>query len=146
MKTIKQIVSNYQSKVIDGRDLSRLCDFLTLDQCAELGIRFKDGYTHEKSKEYNKESVIAQLKLDVEFGFEKALDKRGISASCMHGVVAMWLWVLDVDFDEDDYSQYGLPVFKLAAEKFGFDNPIGDMSGSEFVFSCESDDYFGESN
>lgn len=34
-------------------------------------------------REWTRENILEQLKSDVEFGFEKALDQRGISASLM---------------------------------------------------------------
>ena len=32
---------------------------------------------------------------------------------------------------------YGLPLFKATAEKYGFDNPIGDDTGRENYYDCE---------
>lgn len=142
MQTIEHVIKNRKTQAIDGRDTARLVDFLTAEQCEQCGIKFKEGYTHQKTKEFTEENVIKQLKDDVEFGFEKALNKRGLSASAMFSVVAMWLEILEIDFDKDNYAYYGLPLFKFAAEKFGFDNPIGDMVGNEFIFSSESDEYF----
>jgi hypothetical protein len=79
--------------------------------------------------------VLAQLKKDVAFGFEKALNQRGISAGLMSEVVKMWNWILEEgleNYDEDNgYAQYGLPLFKATAVKYGFDNPIGDNNGDE---------------
>ena len=83
-------------------------------------------------KEYTEENILQELKSDVAFGFDKALDNRGISSSLMYEVVKMWMWVLDDELmDFDNYSMYGLPLFKAVALKYGFDNPIGDDSGSE---------------
>ena len=82
--------------------------------------------------------MLKQLKEDVEFGFEKALNKRGISSSLMFEVVRFWNWVLEEgleDWDEDNYAMYGLPLFKATAVKYGWDNPIGDDNGDENKYS-----------
>jgi hypothetical protein len=51
----------------------------------------------------------------------------------------MWLWILEVDaeFDTVDYAQYGLPIFKAVAVKYGFPNPIGDDNGDEPKYACD---------
>ena len=68
---------------------------------------------------------------DVAFGFEKALDKRGISSGLMYSVVKMWLRVLEDELAKSDaYAQYGLPLFKAVAVKYGFPNPIGEDLGT----------------
>lgn len=35
---------------------------------------------------------------------------------------------------------YGLPLFKATAEKYGWENPIGDDSGSEDYYNEEYDE------
>jgi hypothetical protein len=44
MKTIEQIVNGHKSKTLDGRDLSRLVEFLTEEQLTILGVELKDEY------------------------------------------------------------------------------------------------------
>ena len=143
MKTIEQIVSQHESNTLDGRDLLRLSQFVPEAMLPLIGIELKPEYagTHTP-KEFTREAVLEQLKQDVEFGFEKALNKRGISASTMYEVVGMWNWVLEEgleDFSDDNYAQYGLPLFKATAVKYGFDNPIGDDAGNEYQYSSEAD-------
>lgn len=77
---------------------------------------------------------------DVRFGFEKALNQRGISASLMFECVMMWNYILEEgleDWDEDDYRFYGLPLFKATAVKYGWDNPIGEDSGRERKYDSQ---------
>lgn len=137
MKTLEQIILQYETRTIDGRDLNRLADFLTVEQIEKLGMSFntQEGRDSHVAKEFTREAVLAQLKEDVAFGFTKALNRRGISAGCMFEVVMMWNWVLEEgleDFDSNNnYAQYGLPLFKATAVKYGFENPIGDDTGSE---------------
>ena len=81
-----------------------------------------------------KENILIQLKQDLEFAFEKAIDKRGISSSFMFEVIEMWNWILEEgleDWSEDQYAMYGLPLYRATALKYDFENPIGDDSGSE---------------
>lgn len=90
--------------------------------------------------EFTRENVLKQLEEDVRFGFEKALNQRGISASLMFECVMMWNYILEEgleDWDEDDYGFYGLPLFKATAVKYGWDNPIGEDSGRERKYDSQ---------
>lgn len=137
MKTLEQIASEYKSETLDGRDLNRLVQFIPESQLADFGMTLKPEYIgkHEH-KPMTREAVLAQLAKDVEFGFEKALNQRGISSSLMYEVVQMWNWILEEGLESfTDYAQYGLPLFKATAVKYGFDNPIGDDAGTEHKYS-----------
>lgn len=141
MKTKEEILSNYSnwSTFLDDRFGSRLIQFLTEEEMAKIGFELKDEYKgkHE-AKEWTKENILAQLKEDVAFGFEKALNCRGISASLMFDVVLKWNRVLEdglEDWDENEYAMYGLPLFKATAVKYGWENPIGDDTGTEDCYN-----------
>ena len=139
MKTIDQIVELYKSNCLDGRDLNRLALFTPYDMLGELGIRPNEEWDNKEKwdaevKPLTRENVLAQLESDVDFGFEKALNKRGISSGFMFEVVRMWNWILEEgleDWPESNYAMYGLPLFKATAVKYGFDNPIGDDDGDK---------------
>lgn len=136
MKTLDQTIKKYKSNCLDGRDLCRLADFVPYDRLHKIGIKLKDDIKKEdwdaKVKPFTRENILEQLKKDVDFGFEKALDRRCISADLMYEVVQMWNWILEEGLEDfDDYRYYGLPLFKATAEKYGFDNPIGDDTGKE---------------
>lgn len=144
MKTLEQVFANYKSQTLDGRDVSRLAQFVPEADLSKIGVELKDESKGTwKPEEFTKENVIKQLKGDVAFAFEKALNKRGISAGMMFEVVHMWNWILEdglEDWDEDaGYAQYGLPLFKATALKYSFDNPIGDDAGDEYKYSSEGD-------
>lgn len=131
MKTLNQIATEYKSETIDGRDLDRLINFIPESRLPEFGMELREEYVgkHEH-KDFTREAVLAQLKDDVAFGFDKALNKRGISSCTMYQVVSMWNWILEDGLEVfDDYANYGLPLFKATAVKYGFDNPIGDDTG-----------------
>jgi hypothetical protein len=135
MKTLEQVYADYKSRTLDGRDLGRLAEFVPEVDLPKIGVELKEEYVgkHE-AKPFTKDNVLEQLKSDVEFGFEKALNQRGLSAGMMWEVVSMWNWILEEgleNFSEDNYAYYGLPLFKATAVKYGFDNPIGDDTGSE---------------
>ncbi|MGX4584043.1 hypothetical protein [Paenibacillus chitinolyticus] len=110
MKTLEQVIEHYKSKSLDGRDLIGLEDFLS-----------EDGL------EFNRENILKKLEDDVAFGFEKALDQRGISSLEMYRVVLMWNWIMEEgleDWEEENYFNYGLPLFIATAEKYGFNIPV----------------------
>lgn len=137
MKTLEYIAENYKSNTIDGRDFHRLAQFIPFDMLPKFGIEPSDEWNDKEKwdahvKPFTRENILKQLEEDVEFGFEKALNKRGISSGLMYEVVKMWNWILEEGLEDfDNYPMYGLPLFKATAVKYGFDNPIGDDTGSE---------------
>lgn len=133
MKTLQQIKESYKSETIDGRDLQRLAQFIPENELKDFGFELKEEYIGKhKHIDLTKENILIQLKKDVDFGFEKALNKRGISSELMADVVRMWNWILEEGLEDfDDYPMYGLPIFKATALKYGFDNPIGNDVGDE---------------
>lgn len=126
------------AQCIDGRDYGRLAEFFPVSCLGEFGLELKEGATWEP-KPWTRDVIMAQLAGDLAFAFEKALGQRGISASLMRQVIKMWLWVLDEgmppEADDDDYAQYGLPLLKAVALKFGLPNEIGDDRGDEHRYS-----------
>jgi len=148
MKTLEEIAEKFEVKCLDGRDLGRLVDFVPWDMLGRFEIKPEDineGLnTKEKwdahVKKFTRKNVLAQLKKDVSFGFTKALNKRGISASFMFDAVRMWNWILEEgleDWPRDKYAQYGLPLLKATAVKYGFENPIGGDHGDEDWYSSD---------
>lgn len=133
-QVMEAIVAGREDDCIDGRGYQRLAHFFAPGDYAKLGWELRDYVDPEtvKPSEWTRENILEQLKNDVEFGFEKALNQRGISASLMHSVVLQWMWVLEDDLaNHQEYAQYGLPLFKAVAVKYGFTNPIGEDSGNE---------------
>ena len=138
MKTLDQITQLYTSKTIDARDIHRLARFIPDDMLFRLGLEVKEDFKENREVlEFTRENVLKQLEKDVAFGFEKALDQRGISSSLMYSVVKMWNWILEEGLEDfESYAQYGLPLFKATAVKYNFDNPIGDDYGDEERYAC----------
>lgn len=138
MLSREEVLEKFRNNAIDGRDALRLSNYFEPEHWPKLGIEAKPGadLSTFKVKPWTEESIKEDMRGDVEFGFEKALNKRGISSSLMYGVVQMWLWVLGDELHKSvDYAQYGLPLFKAVAVKYGFENPIGDDEGSEYKYS-----------
>lgn len=128
MKTKKQFLKEYKSKALDNRDISRISQWLTDEELKSLGFKRTDSEEFVPL-EWTEETMLKQLEKDVEFGFEKALNRRGISASLMSNVIMMWVYILEPDIDVDgerDYPMHGLPILKKVAVHYGFPNPIGD--------------------
>ena len=126
MKSIEDIISHWKDQewetFLDDRFGKRLCDFLTIEQAKSIGWEFKEGAAHTP-KEWTKENVLEQLHQDVDFGWEKASDERGISSSLMFDVVRKWCKVLEdglEDWDEYNYVPYGMPLFRAVAKKYGW--------------------------
>lgn len=108
----------------------RLRQFLTVEQAKSIDWEVLKQY--HKTIEFIKQNVLKQLESDVAFGFKKALEKNLLISKLMFDVVKEWLLILEDPLkDFDDYSMYGLPLFKAVAVKYGFDNPIGEDDGSE---------------
>ena len=156
MRTLDEILSNHKSNCLDGRDTYRLWKFVPWDiakNYPDFYNTVKDEYLNEEAwnrdiyeMPFTRENIIEQLRTDVEFGFEKALDKRGISAGLMFDVVRMWNWVLNEDeelanWPSERYAMYGLPLFKATALKYGFQNPIGDDEGTESWYNDDEEEF-----
>ena len=108
----------------------RLCQFLTVEQAKSIDWEVLKQY--HKTIEFTKQNVLKQLESDVAFGFKKALEKNLIISKLMFDVVKEWLFILEDPLkDFDNYSMYGLPLFKAVAVKYGFDNLIEEDDGSE---------------
>lgn len=131
IQILDAVKNGRNAECIDGRDYVRLARFFDESEIVVLGMAVNAGGTH-LPQDLTLETVIQYLKSDTAFGFEKALNKRGISSAMMYQVVKMWLWVLEDELQSmDDYAMYGLPLFKAVAVKYGFENPIGNDLGSE---------------
>ena len=134
MKTLEQIKEQYKFNAFNSRDLGRLIKFIPQDELIHFGIEIQEGCTHE-SIPFTRENVLIELKEDLEFAFEKALDRRSISAEAMYAVIKMWNWILEEGLEIfDNYSNYGLPLLKATAVKYGFDNPINNDEGNEYWY------------
>lgn len=123
MKTLDYIAENYHSKTLGGRDYDRLMRFIPESRLKDFGIELKKEYTgtHEHIP-FTRDNVLKQLERDVIFGFEKCMNRRGISSAMMYEVVKMWNWILEEGLEDfEDEGLYGRDTFEATAEKYGFD-------------------------
>lgn len=125
MKEINEILENYKEYEVflDDRFGARFSCFLTPEQMEKIGFSLNDEYKDKYvPKEWTEENVVNQLKEDVLFGWEKAYDERGISASLMYEVVKSWCKVLENDLQYfSAYGPYGKPLFKAVAQKYSIE-------------------------
>lgn len=140
MKTLEQLKTDFVSRAIDNRDIHRLLEFIPYEYLEHFGVEVEDTEAEWNSTllEYTEENVLKQLKCDVDFGFDKALNRRGLSAGLMFGVVQMWNTILEnelADWPDNNYAQYGLPLLKATALLYNFNNPIGDDAGDEDCYA-----------
>lgn len=136
MKTKAEILKNFESQTLNSRNVARLSAFLTEEEIESIGYSLRSDEPR-KVIEWTEENILSQLKEDVAFGFEKALNKRGLSAAMMAEVVLMWNGILENGITEEStpYPMYGLPIFKATALKYNFPNPIGDDTGQEYEYN-----------
>lgn len=147
MLTKDYVLENYNSFGPEtlNRFGSRLVQFCTKEELRKLDIFDEESleeYDDSKIRPWTEENIIKQLEKDVAFGFEKALNQRGISSSLMFEVVRDWNRILEnslKDWDPDNYAMYGLPLFKATALLYGFENPIGDDTGTEEYYNSDYD-------
>lgn len=124
---LEAIEAGKKSECLDGRDFSRLCNYFPVEDWKKLGFSLKKGEKSPIPKPFTKQNILKELKSDLAFAFEKALNQRGISSSFMYEVIKMWMWVLEDPLQNfDEYTVYGLPLYKEVALKYGLNNPIGE--------------------
>lgn len=89
---------------------------------------YKDDHRAE-CPALTEENVRKELKERVEFGFYKSHNHRGISASAVIEQVTALLWILGDEelrafaTDDANYRNYGVPVLKRVAAKYGITIP-----------------------
>lgn len=124
MKTLEYVKNHLdefeEDKFLDRRFTSRFVEFLPLDEWKEYGFRYI-GEKEFKKTEWTEENILAQLKQDVMFGHEKAVDQRGISSELMAMVVNAWCKVLEngLNLNGND-GWYHHDQFDIVAEHYGW--------------------------
>lgn len=138
MKSLEYVINTYVSTCIDGRDVVRLGAFVPEEDLKRLALTANSESNDPHTPlNWTRDNILEQLRRDVEFGFQKALDQRGISSDAMHSCVMMWNDILEEGLEGvGEYAQYGLPLFKATAVKYGWPNPIGDDSGAEDKYAA----------
>ena len=109
-----------QDDFLDRRFTNRFVAFIPTDEWEKFGFRFT-GDSPITPKEWTEENILAQMKVDVEFGYEKAVGERGISSELMAMVVNAWCKVLEngLNLDGED-GWYHKDQFTTVAEHYGW--------------------------
>jgi hypothetical protein len=129
--------------ILDSRDYLRLAEFFPDEDLDTLGFTKAEGVDRYPLPEWTEDNILKHLASDLDFAFEKALNRRGISSSLMYEVIKMWMWVLEDDLQNfEDYPMYGLPLYKAVAVKYDLPNEIGDDEGNEDKYN---EDEYNES-
>ena len=104
---------------LDSRDYSRLIDYFDVGDWGIFGYRLKEGAEYEPI-EFTETNIVERMKSDLAFAFEKARGQRGISASLMHDVMKMWMWILDDELgnEPDEFYDYGIGYLQRIAKKY----------------------------
>lgn len=126
MKTLKYVKTHIgefeEDDILDRRFTKRFIGFLPLEEWEQFGFGYcgEDPYV---PKEWTEENILAQLKSDVEFGYQKAINERGISSGLMCMVVRAWCKVLEngLELDDDDTGYYSINQFTSVAEHYGWE-------------------------
>lgn len=134
MIELNTIIDNYSSweTPLDDRFGSRLCQFLTVEQCEKIGFEIIDPKKH-KIKDWNETNVLEQLKKDVEFGWEKACFERGISSSLMVDVIEKWCKVLGNGIKCEPYEDYGKNFIHHVDKHYGWHLTDIDVSDGKSI-------------
>jgi len=108
--------------ILDHRDINRLLAYLTLEEAQDTFDAFEDKTIQDWGdvKPWDIQVIKEHIESSLEFAFEKAFNQRGISSSLMHGVMRMWMWVIqDNDLADGDsgYSDYGLAYLYRIRDK-----------------------------
>ena len=109
-----------KDKFLDRRFTNRFINFLPVKEWEKYGFRYT-GETEYTPKKWTEENILEQLRKDVEFGYEKAIDERGISSELMAMVVNAWCKVLQngLNLDGDD-GYYHIKQFIVVANHYGW--------------------------
>ena len=116
MKSLEYVKENYskleRDKFLqDKRWTKRFLEFIPVEEWGDYGFSNRADTTPELV-EWTEENVLKQLRKDVEFAIEKAINHRGISASLMHDVLASWCEVLENGLEDTSYGWYGDKLIK----------------------------------
>lgn len=125
MKTLEYVKTHIdefeEDEILDRRFTKRLMDFLSTEEWDRFGYAYT-GTEPFVPTEWTEENVLAQLKRDTEFGYEKAINERGISSGLMCFVVRAWCRVLEngLALPDSETGYYSINQFTTVAEHYGW--------------------------
>ncbi len=130
-RTQDEILNQYHARKdgdVLGFEVQEYLFHLDYDHVKEF---LKEGVTEKEwgLQPCTRDAVLAKMKDYMEFAWDKANNRRGISAnrSVMHYIA--WIWLagddeffkeINSDF-ENDYHFYGKPILEKICKKYGWD-------------------------
>lgn len=126
-----------------------LVDYLPAERVPDLGYKLQEdtGFAW-KQKSQDPKDVTAEMKAYMDtYGWPKAEDHRGISASRTIDKMAAWLWLLGKDdllaaMEAAPYKNYGAPKLKVIALGMGWEVPtspvLAAMMEGEVCPACQA--------
>jgi hypothetical protein len=96
-----------------------------------------------KPTPFDRETVLGEMRTYMaEYGWPKATEHRGLSASRTVDKMRAWSWLLGddkaVELCDGDYAPYGAPILKALSDYFGF--PVPDSDGAKRMAAGEACD------
>ena len=127
MKSLEYVKNNIglfeEDTIFDARFTKRFLDYIPVEEWQKFGFQYT-GTEDDKPtpKEWTKENILEQLKKDVDFAIEKAVNHSGISSSLMVDVVKAWCKVLENGLDKIEYEDcwYGHKLYQAVDEMYHF--------------------------
>ena len=123
LEYVKDHIGEFEEDdLLDRRFTKRFIYFLPVEEWDKFGFKYV-GDGEFTPKEWTEENILNQLKYDVEFGYMKAVDERGISSELMAMVVRGWCKVLEngLDLSDIDDGYYHIRQFTNVAEHYGWE-------------------------
>lgn len=112
------------TSLLDDRSLNYLLSYFTREEAADAfgDIVLAAGWVkwHEV-KPWDEQTIMEHISSSLKFAFKKARDRCNTSAALMHGVMRMWMWIIqDEELAEDDpwYDDYGLSCFCKIRDRY----------------------------
>ena len=124
MKTLEYVKEHFaefeEDNLFDRRFTKRFVDFLPTAEWENYGFEYI-GEEEQKPKAWTEENILEELHRDAIFGYEKAVDERGISSELMAMVVNAWCKVLENGLNLDGYDgRYHIRQFEIVLDYYGW--------------------------
>lgn len=119
MKTVEEVKKRIENALADKIE----CTFIQMCHNQHPLMMFvADYYKPEFKNEVvplTEENVIKEMQEYIGFAFQKARDRRGISAERSIWKFRQWLWALDdTEITDFSYEDYGISLLTRIAEKY----------------------------
>lgn len=141
MRTQEEIVKYYQDRRdfdFTGAIMEAVLPFLDYKHAKQFFKPDNDmtaeEWKSEIQEDYTRENLLNKLERYTAFGWEKALNHRGISTWRTYEKIKAYLWLLEDDelfnfaTNVGNYDLYGAPLLAEVCKKYGFPMPIDERA------------------